>query len=494
MSATKENPDSALHHHDEIHEPCLGETVDGFYLKDIACKLLYNTLYYVTHPDHDLPMVMKVPKLGISIPPSNFTAFETEVRILSRLHGVYTPRVIAKGNMMSCPYLVMEYIEGEVLQQTMLNAPVSVEQITEIMVPVCKAVHELHRHNIIHLDLKPDNIRNRANGQVVILDFGSAHHTHIPDMYENPEEMAPNTFAYVAPEQLHHIRNDSRSDIYALGVILYQLATGELPFGRANYVTVRKKLYLPVTPPRAINASIPPWLQEIILTCLQRHPDDRYASAKQIAYALSHPNMVTLTQRAEFKNKPGLIQLAKSWFDSRQDDFRNSTYHPQERISTAPHILVALDLEHTSLELQHALRDKLLQLAQIDRHSFFTVISVLEHGDLHTNVDVNEIASADHPTHIHRQMELRHWMQALKITKTRINYQVMIGNAAEEIINYAKHHVVDHLVIGARGNSSLRRFMGSVSSRVVAEAPCSVTVVRTQHDVQHKSEKEKPEN
>lgn len=474
--------------HDDIHESGLGETIDGFHLIEVILKLHLNTLYRVTHPEHDLPMVMKVPKLGISIPPSAFSAFETEVRILSRLRGVYTPRVIAKGDLASCPYLVMEYIEGDALQQALLQAPLTVEQLTEIMIPVCKAVHELHRHNIIHLDLKPDNIRNRANGQAVILDFGSAHLTHFPDMYESQKENPPHTFAYVAPEQLHNVRNDSRSDIYALGAILYQLATGKLPFGTTNHITVRKRLFMPAIPPRAINDSIPPWLQQIILTCLHRRPDDRFTSAKQIAYALAHPNMITLSELAELTKKPGLLKIIGCWLQSRHDAFQKSTQHPHERITRVPHILVALDLEHASQELQLELRNTLRRIAQSDKHSFFTVISVFERSDLRTTEDPTDFLKTEHPTHIHRQMELRHWMQNLKIGKSRINYYVTEGNIAEEIINYAKHHVVDHIVIGARGSSTFRRFMGSVSTRVCAEAPCSVTVVRTRRDLPSKSE------
>ena len=212
-----------------IHEVHLGETIDGFHVEEQLNQRIMSTLYRVTHPDHDLPMVMKVPRLDAFLPPSTYAAFETEVRILSRLHGIYTPKVIAKGDLASCPYIVMEYIEDDALQQVVKQAPVTAEQLTEIMIPVCKAVHELHRHNIIHLDIKPGNIRNRRDGQMVILDFGTAHHTHMPDMYENPHEKAPRSFDYVAPEQLHNVRNDSRSDIYALGAVLYYFVTGRPP-------------------------------------------------------------------------------------------------------------------------------------------------------------------------------------------------------------------------------------------------------------------------
>jgi serine/threonine protein kinase len=471
---------------ENIHEPSLGENIDGFFLKELLSEQPVNNLFRVTHPEHDLPMVMKVPKLGIVLPATAFTAFETEMRILSRLHGVYTPPVIAKGDLGTCPYFVMEYIEGDALSQAVKKAPVAIDQLTQLMIPVCKAVHELHRHNIVHLDIKPGNIRNRADDSVVILDFGTAHHADMPDLYDDPHKKAPHTIDYVAPEQLHNIRNDSRSDVYALGVILYQLATGRLPFAKANLVTVNKRLYLPPTPPRAINADVPAWLQEVILKCLERLPDNRFSSAKQLAYVLSHPSMVMLSKRSELTQKTGLLSIARSWLHSRRDDFHKSDQlRPHERISSAPHILVALDLDNSSDELQQVLRNTIQRLAEMDKQSFFTVMTIVERNDLSGVEDITEVVEREHPTHVHHQTELRHWMKPLKLPASRINYQVIEGPVANEIIAYSKYHVIDNIVIGARGSSTLRRIMGSVSTKVVAEAPCTVTVVRTRRDNQN---------
>lgn len=469
-----------------IHEPALGEIVDGFYLEELLSERSANNLFRVTHPEYNLPMIMKVPRLGITVPASTFTEFEVEMRILSRLHGVYTPRVIAKGDLATCPYMVMEYIEGDDLMQAINQAPVSVDQLANIMIPICKAVHELHRHNIIHLDIKPNNIRTRTDGSAVILDFGTAHHAHLPDPYDDPHKKAPRSFDYVAPEQLHNIRTDSRSDVYALGVILYQLATGKLPFGKkANHITVNKRLYLPPMPPRAHDEAIPAWLQEVILRCLERRPENRFLSAKQIANLLTHPSMVSKSKRSELTKKPGYITIARSWLHSRSDDYhQGDQLHPRERIANVPHILVALDLDNTSEELQQSLRNSILQLIKMDRMSVFTVMTVVEKNDLRELEGFSEVAGKEYPTHVQRQMELRHWLMPLKLPYSRLHIQVTEGNAAHEIIAYCKYHVIDKLVIGARGNSSLRQFMGSVSTKVVAEAPCSVIVVRTRRDTQ----------
>jgi len=466
-----------------FHQPKLGETIDGFYLKDSLFEGIFNNIYRVTHPDHDQALIMKVPSLNIGVPPSAFSAFETEVRILSRLHGVYTPSVIARGDMATCPYIVLENIEFDDLGQAIKRSPVPAEELSKLMIPVCKAVHELHKHNVIHLDIKPGNIRNRENGHVVIIDFGSSHHTHIPDMYEHHLDEAPRTLDYVAPEQLLNIRHESRSDIYALGVIMYQLATGELPFGKANALTVKKRLYLPPTPPRYYNKNVPPWLQEIILTCLQRRPDNRFATAKQIAYSLAHPNTVKLTRQAKRIKKPDFIAIIHTWLNAKRDNYlKTAGLYPNTRTTRTPHILVALDLDHTSDDLKKALRTTLWRLANSDKQSFFTVLTVLEKNDLSGTEDFTDIVKNEHPTHVHLQIALRQWMQALNLPASRVNFQITEGNVSDEILGYAKHHMLDQIVIGARGSSTLRRFLGSVSCKVAAEAPCTVTVVRSHMD------------
>lgn len=469
--------------HESIHEPVLGETVDGFLLKELMYEGKFNTLYLVTHPDFESTMIMKVPSLGMSVPPSAFSAFETEVRILSRLHGKYTPKVFAKGDLLTCPYVVMENIKGNELNEAIDKAPVSTEKLCKIMIPICKAVHELHKHNIIHLDIKPDNIRNRSNDQAVLLDFGTAHQVQLPDMYEDHHDEAPRSFDYVAPEQLHNVRHDSRSDIYALGVIMFKLATGELPFGEANPLTVKKRLYLPATPPRAIKNDVPPWLQEIILTCLRCRPKNRFATAKQIAYFMAHPKMVKLSKRSRWTKKPGSMKILQSWLHSKSGNYlQTSDLYPYTRTIRTPHILVALDLEHSSEDLRQALRTTLWRLSNSDKHSFFTILTVIEKDNLSGTEDLSKLISKEHPAHIHRQIELRHWMQSLDLSGNRVNYQVIEGNAADVILAYAKHHLLDQIIIGARGSSTMRRIIGSVSSRVASEAPCTVTVVRSHLD------------
>jgi len=483
MTEKQQSSSSSSVNSETIREVALGETIDGFTVTKQLAESEVAVLYYVVHPDHSIKLVMKVPKLHNKLPPGTYSAFESEIRILSGLKGQYTPKLIASGDMTKCPYFVMEYIEGNVLQQAVAEVPLAPGRVAELMEPVCKAVHELHRQNVIHLDLRPANVRNREDGTAVIIDFGSAHHANLPDMYEDTHEDAPHSVAYVAPEQVHHIRTDSRSDIYAIGVMLYQLVTAELPFGRKNILSINRRLRSAPKPPREINADIPPWLQEIIYMCMEVYPDDRYATAQKVAYLLAHPHMVELKKRSYNNSGPNLLTKVGRWISSFGANIpQHSRLHPAERLTTAPHVLVALDLGHASLELKEAIRDAVRQISQMHRQTFFTCLVILKNHGNTDSEDPDSASRVEKLSHVQAQVELRHWFKPLGLPQSQVNYQAHYGDAADEIIRYASHHLVDQIVMGARGSGTLHRLLGSVSQKVLAYAPCTVTVVKTRKD------------
>ncbi|MDH5407912.1 MAG: bifunctional serine/threonine-protein kinase/universal stress protein [Gammaproteobacteria bacterium] len=467
----------------EVHEISQGETIDGFLVGECIHQSQVSSLYRVTHPEHNEAMIMKVPKISVLLPSSVFAGFETEIRILSRLRGAYTPRVYAKGDLSTCPYLVMEYVEGDLLQQAVRNAPVELEQLCQLMRPVCRAVHELHRHNIIHLDLKPENIRNRDDGHVVVIDMGTAHHAQLPDMYSVTDEQQPFTVDYVAPEQLFGIRTDSRSDIYAIGVMLYELATGKGPFEKANLLTVKTRLYIPPKPPRCINKDIPEWLQEVILKCMEINPENRYSTAKEVAYALAHPNMVELTERATKKHSAGPFAILQNWLRHRESMFvKASRLQPYHRLTTAQHILVTVKLDHSSEELRQSLRKEMQKIARQETDSYFTCLSVVAKEATGDAEDISDFITQSQPRHIQVQAELRHWLEPVKLPQSRLNVQVIYGDPATEIVNYANTFAIDHIIMCAHRSGSGKKVIGQVPEKIIAEVNCSVTVVRTRLD------------
>lgn len=421
-------------------------------------------------------LILKVPKLGPDHPASSLVAFENELRIFERLRGPHVPKLVAAGDLLRQPYLLLERIEGNELAQAAARAPVDLDTLRDLGIRLSRAVQALHHQNVIHLDLNPNNVRTRADGTMVLIDYGLAHHAALPDLHDAAFGEEEGTTGYIAPEQLHHVRTDSRSDIYAIGAILYQLATGHYPYGRPNLLSLAKRLAQSPLPPRCHRPELPAWLQEIILRCLEIRPERRFATAKEIAHLLAHPEVVHVGARGRRTRPPSWWQRLRGWQRSVFQKFDEEPPRPYERLTTSPHVLVALDLGHCSEALGEALRRAVRRLARSEPHSYFTCLSVLPAQERAPR------GAATAPD-VRRQVAMRNWAQPLKLASPRLVFQVLPGDPTRAILDYARQHQVDLIVIGARASSALRQHLGSVSAAVAAQAPCSVTVVRTRRDI-----------
>jgi serine/threonine protein kinase len=424
------------------------------------------------------PLLLKVPKLGPDRPASGLAAFENELRILERLRGPHVPKLVAGGELVHQPYLLLERIDGDELARAAQQAPVPLETVRDLGIRLARAVQTLHHQDVIHLDLNPANVRNRADGTMVLIDFGLAHHADLPDLHDAAFGEEQGTTAYIAPEQLHHVRSDSRSDIYAIGAILYQLATGRYPFGRPNLLSLKRRLVAPPMPPRAHNPDLPPWLQEIILCCLETRPEDRYATAARVAHLLAHPESVPDTRRSRQRKAPGLGVRSRAWVRSVFQKFDDEVARrPYERLTSNPQVLVALELAHCSEPQKEALRRAVRRLAASEPESYFTFVSVVPQAGR----DEAGRRGRGAPE-VARLVEMHNWAQPLRLPEARMVFQVLPGEPVRTLLGYARRHLVDYIIIGARGSSALRRHLGSVSAAVAAQAPCTVTVVRTRRD------------
>jgi serine/threonine protein kinase len=424
------------------------------------------------------PLILKVPKLGPGHPASSLVAFENELRILERLRGPHVPKLVASGDLTTQPYLILERLDGDELAQAAQRAPLPVDELCRLGRRLARAVQALHHQNVIHLDLNPSNVRNRADGTMVLIDFGLAHHAALPDLHDAAFGEAEGTTAYIAPEQLHHVRNDSRSDIYALGAILYQLATGRFAFGRPNLLSLQRRLAQPPWPPRVHRPDLPPWLQEIILRCLETRPEQRYTTAKRVAHQLTHPETVPDTHRAHRRTRPGLVPRTRAWARSIFQKFdADNAPRPYDRLATSPHVLVALNLAHCSEPQKETLRRAVRRLAASEPRAYFTCLSVVPAEEAERAREQGRPAPD-----LARQVLMRNWAQSLRLPEARLVFQVLPGAPVRTLLGYARRHLVDHIIIGARGSSALRRHLGSVSAAVAAQAECTVTVVRTRKD------------
>lgn len=461
--------------------PHTGLEVDGFTLGEKLHEGGFATIWEVTHPDHTAPMVMKVPKILDGYDGPTIVGFEVEQMIMPRLSGAHVPKVYGLGDFAVLPHVVTERVPGDSLLVHFRAAPFAVSEAIELGARMADALHDLHRQHVIHLDLKPENVMQRSTGEMVLIDFGLSHHDLLPDLLSEEFPIPMGTFPYIAPEQYLGARNDPRSDIFALGAMLYQAATGRLPFGQPEKLRgVRKRLWQDPVPPRALVPDLPEWFQEIILRALEVDPAKRYQTAAQLRFDLAHPAQVKLTARALKQKRDSRGTVWRRWWKMRGVRGFAAPESVQAQIGKAPILLVAVDLAPEMELLADLLRQAVQRMLVIQPDMRVACVNVIKTSRLAIDATVDD---EGRNLHVARLVGLRHWAEGIELGDERLTCSVLENtDPAAAIIEHARHNNVDHVLMGARGHSSARRYLGSVSSQVVAEAHCSVTVIRRREE------------
>ncbi len=467
----------------------VGQVVDSFRLDEALHRGGMATLWRVTRMAEDgtplddpdaLPLIMKVPRIKGGEDPATIVGFEVERMIMPTLSGPHVPKFIAKGDFTRQPYIVMEQIPGPSLRPRLDEAPLPFDEIVGIAERVAAALHDLHRQHVVHLDIKPSNILFRPDGTAVLVDFGLSRHDQLPDLLDEEFTLPMGTGPYMSPEQVQFVRNDPRSDLFALGVMLYHLTTGERPFGAPNSVRgLRKRLYVDPVPPRALRADCPPWLQEVILKCLEVDPAQRYQSAAQLALELQTPTQIPLTRRAEKLQRTSALTRLRRWFFALGSEPEERPVTVAGQVHSNPIIMAAVDTEATPA-LTTQLRQTVTRLLKTEPGARLACVSVMRTARIGMDDLVDKSGQS---RHVKQLVQLKHWAhpigKALQFDEGRLTFHVLEApDPAAAIVEFARRNQVDHIVMGARGQSALRRYLGSVSSQVVAESDCTVTVVR----------------
>lgn len=241
--------------------------------------------------DPGFPLVMKLAHAGAG-DQRHFLHSEVEHQVLPRLRGAHVPRVVETLELIATPRLVMERIFGHSLQswRTAEQRP-GTEEVLRLGVAMARAVHEVHRQHAVHHDLQPAHVMIRSDQSAVLLGWGRAWHAQLPDLLSglSAREQADSA-AWLAPELLLGRRGDPRSDIYAIGVMLYDLLAGVQPFGEPRSpVGMRRRLWQIPVSLRRRNPAVTPWLESVVQRCLAPEAASRYPSAAHLAFDLLHP-------------------------------------------------------------------------------------------------------------------------------------------------------------------------------------------------------------
>lgn len=292
-----------------MHELVAGDRVDQYELIELLARSGMASIFKATDRTSGRVVALKVPHIQYEADIAFYQRFEREEKIGLKLDHPNIVRVLSPEKK-SRMYLVMELAEGKSLRALQGHGKIEVKRALDLAAQIASALVYLHSRGIVHRDLKPDNVIVTADGQVKLLDFGIAMDEAARRLTWFGFTPPVGTPDYMAPEQVRGKRGDARTDIYALGTMLYEMITGELPYPHGNvHVTMRTKLNQDPRPPSEVMSEIDPKVEEIIMHAIQRSPRERYTTAKEMLTDLENPEGVVLRDRSPRQGVPLLERL-----------------------------------------------------------------------------------------------------------------------------------------------------------------------------------------
>lgn len=453
-----------------------GTIIDGFTIGKLLHKGGMAHLWEVTRAGQSFPMLMKIPVLREGEDPAAIVSFEMEQMIMPRLSGPHVPHFVANGNFNTQPYIVMQRLPGATLLPRLEELPLPITEVARLGAQIAKALDSLHAQKVVHLDLKPSNIMMQPSSDVALIDFGLSRHLELPDLMAEEFRLPYGTAPYMAPEQVLGVRNDPRSDLFALGVLMYFFVTDVRPFGDPQKLKgLKQRLWRDPVPLRKLRPDTPPWFQEIVLRCLEVNAARRPQTASQLAFDLLNPAQISLSPRAEKIQQDSFFAVLK-----RKSEPEDSLIErPTEEtcgIAGAPIIAVAIDLGEEQKNLLQPLRQTVSHILMQTPRARLACINVLKLGRITLDSNLDDQGQNKHLQYLIR---LKDWAHGLGLDPGKATFHVLEAtDPAEAILEFTRNNNVDHIIMGARANTTLRKILGSVSGRVASEAPCTVTVVR----------------
>ena len=280
-----------------------GDQLDHYRIEALVARSGMASIYRGVDVNSGRQVAIKIPHPEVESDPVFFERFHREEEIGAKLDHPGVMRVFTDADR-DRVYMVMEWVEGKLLRQVLNEQrPLPQERAIRIAVAICEALEYIHSQGVVHRDLKPENIMVDADDHIKLIDFGIASNVGARRITFSKLSQTMGTPDYISPEQVKAKRGDARSDIYAAGVMLYEMLTGRVPFTGANpFLIMNDRLLNNPVPPRELDPGISPQLQEVIYRALERDPKNRYAHAREMAWDLQHLDQVGVAERPELRD------------------------------------------------------------------------------------------------------------------------------------------------------------------------------------------------
>jgi serine/threonine-protein kinase len=279
-----------------------GTQIDSYRIDALVARSGMASIFRATDLRNNRVVALKIPHPDMEADPILFDRFQREAGIGERLSHPGVMRVFAVEKR-SRVYMVMEWCDGRLLREILSGGKMSQDRAIRIAIEVLEALEYIHENGVVHRDLKPENIMVDANDNIKLIDFGIAGDSAARRLTYANFTATLGTADYISPEQAKGKRGDGRSDVYAMGIILYEMLTGKQPFtGSSPLEVMNDRLLNYPTPPSVVDPSISPQVQEVLYRALERDPKNRYARAKDFAHDLQHLDQVGVEDRPEIRN------------------------------------------------------------------------------------------------------------------------------------------------------------------------------------------------
>jgi eukaryotic-like serine/threonine-protein kinase len=276
-----------------------GTEIDHFRIDRMVASSKTTALYHATDLNTGGSVAIKVPHINMATDATFAERFHREEEIGTELNHPGVMKVIPNPHRTGM-YMVLEWVDGRLLRDVISSeAPLPQERAVRIARGILEALDYIHSHGIVHRDLRPEHVFLLGDDRVKLVDFGLAGQMGAKRVtFTNIAELISDG-NYMAPEQIAGKRGDARSDLYAVGVMLYEMLSGVLPHGEVTSLDrFNDRLLHDPAPVRKVNPSVSRELEEILRHALERDPLRRYANARDFAHDLAHPESVPLTSRA----------------------------------------------------------------------------------------------------------------------------------------------------------------------------------------------------